>query len=180
MPQPCWLDWTDMSAAKLLGDVRASGIEVTVDGEFLSLKAANEPSPEVLQNLREHKSALIHLLRSEASGWSSDDWREYFEERAAISEFDHGFTRTIAETNAFELCVQEWLRQNPISSAPGVCNQCLQPKGLIQPYFTGGDVHNPAHVWLHPNCANRWHEARRDSAIASLEALGLRAINAAS
>jgi len=162
-----------MSAAKLLEDVRASGIEVTVDGEFLSLKAANEPSPEVLETLREHKSALLHLLRSEACGWSADDWRDYFEERAAISEFDHGFTRTIAETNAFDLCVQEWLRQNPISSAPGICNQCLQPRGLIQPYFTGGDVHIPSHVWLHPNCTNQWQKARRDLATTTLNALGL-------
>jgi hypothetical protein len=114
------------------------------------------------------------LLRQGEISWSGDDWRGFFEERAAISEFDHGLSRADAEKNAFNHCVHEWLRQNPISSASGMCHQCLQPKGLIQPYFTGGDVHNPAHVWLHPNCANRWHEARRGSAIASLEALGLK------
>ena len=179
MPQPSWLDWTDMSAAKLLEDVRASGIEVTVDGEFLLLKAANEPSPEVLKTLREHKSALLHLLQSEKSGWSANEWRDYFEERAAISEFDHGFPRINAEKNAFDLCVQEWLRQHTTTSAQGVCNQCLQPKGLMQLCITGGDVHTPAHVWLHPNCAGQWHEARRDSAIASLKAIGLRATTAA-
>ena len=169
-----------MTAAKLLEGVRASGIEITVDGGFLSLKAANEPSPEMLETLREHKSALLQLLRSEACGWSADDWRDYFEERAAISEFDHGLRRTIAETNAFDLCVQEWLRQNPISSAPVICQQCLQPTGSIKPYFTGRDVHIPAYVWLHPNCTNQWHGVRRDSAIASLKALGLRGTNAAS
>jgi len=169
-----------MSAAEVLNELRAAGIEVAANGDNLALRAAQEPSPEVLEQLRQHKAAILQLLRIPESSWSADAWQDYFDERAAISEFDHGLNRVDSENNAFSHCVQEWSRQHPISSAPGVCHQCLQPKGLIQPYFTGGDVHNPAHVWLHPNCANRWHEARRDSAIASLEALGLRAINAAS
>lgn len=168
-----------MSAAKLLEDVRASGIEVTLDGEFLSLKAANEPSPEVLKTLREHKSALLHLLQSEKSGWSVNEWREYFEERAAISEFDHGLPRTNAEINAFDLCVQEWLRQHTTTSAQGVCNQCQQRDGLALPYLTGENIRNTPNVWLHHECADQWHEARRDSAIASLKAIGLRATTAA-
>lgn len=109
-----------MNVAKLLNDIRASGIEVTADGEFLSLKAANEPSSKLLQTLKEHKPALLHFLRSETSGWSANEWRDYFAERAAISEFDHGLPRTNAEQNAFDLCVQEWLRQNPIHLAPGL------------------------------------------------------------
>jgi hypothetical protein len=169
-----------MSAAEVLKELRAAGVEVAANGDNLSLRADQEPSPEVLEKLRQYKPAILRLLKTLESKWSIDEWHDYFAERAAISEFDHGLTRVDAEKNAFSHCVQELLRQNPISSAPGVCHQCLQPKGLIQPYFTGGDVHNPAHVWLHPNCAVRWHEARRDSAIASLEALGLRAINAVS
>lgn len=172
MPQSCWLDWADMSAAKLLEDVRASGIEVTVDGEFLSLKAANEPSAEVLQTLREHKSALLQLLRSEACGWSADDWRDYFEERAAISEFDHGLPRTNAEINAFDLCVQEWLRQNPVASVPGVCNECRK-RGLVQHCITDSAPHDPANIWLHQECADQWQKARRDLATTTLNALGL-------
>lgn len=169
-----------MSAAEALSQAHAAGIRVWIDGDQLALEASAPPSAEVLNLLASHKTDILTLLRPGLDGWSGEDWREYFEERAAISEFDHGLSRADAEKNAFSHCVQEWSRQNPISSAPGVCHQCLQPKGFIQPYFTGGDVHNPAHVWLHPNCANRWHEARRDSAIASLEALGLRAINAVS
>lgn len=161
-----------MSAAKLLEDVRASGIEVTVDGEFLSLKAANEPSAEVLQTLREHKSALLQLLRSEACGWSADDWRDYFEERAAISEFDHGLPRTNAEINAFDLCVQEWLRQNPVASVPGVCNECRK-RGLVQHCITDSAPHDPANIWLHQECADQWQKARRDLATTTLNALGL-------
>ena len=169
-----------MNTVELLNELRAAGIEVAANGDNLALRAAQEPSPDVLEKLRRHKPAILLLLRTHESRWSADEWHDYFAERAAISEFDHGLSRADAEKNAFNHCVHEWLRQNPISSAPGICHQCLQPKGLIQPYFTGGDVHNPAHVWLHPNCANRWHEARRGSAIASLEALGLRAKNAVS
>jgi len=162
-----------MNVTKLLNDIRASGIEVTADGEFLSLRAANEPSPEILQSLREYKTALLHLLRSEKSGWSADEWGDYFAERAAISEFDHGLSRTNAETNAFDLCVQEWLRQHPISSATGICDQCHQPTGLTQPYFKVCGIHNPANGWLHQQCAVQWHQARRDLAAAALNTLGV-------
>lgn len=163
-----------MNVAKLLNDIRTSGIEVTADGEFLSLKAANEPTSKLLQTLKEHKPALLQFLRSETSGWSANEWRDYFAERAAISEFDHGLSRTNAEKNAFDLCVQEWLRQNPIYSAPGLCNQCQQPTGLIQPYFTVSSIHHPASVWFHQQCMVQWHEARRDLATTALNALGLR------
>lgn len=163
-----------MSAAEVLNELRAAGIEVAANGDNLALRADQEPSPEVLEKLRQYKPAILRLLKTLESKWSIDEWHDYFAERAAISEFDHGLTRIDAEKNAFNHCVHEWFKQKPISSAPGICDQCLQPKGLIQPYFTGGYVHNPAHVWLHPNCADWWHKARRDSAIAGLEALGLK------
>jgi hypothetical protein len=169
-----------MSAVEALKQARAVGVRLSVDGGELALEAAAPPPPEVLQLLTRYKSAIMILLRQGEISWSGDDWRGFFEERAAISEFDHGLSRADAEKNAFNHCIHEWLRQNPISSAPGICHQCLQQKGLIQAYFTGGDVHIPLHVWLHSNCANEWHDTRRDSAIASLEALGLRATNAVS
>lgn len=171
MPQPSWLDWTDMSAAKLLEDVRASGIEVTVDGEFVSLKAANEPSPEVLKTLREHKIALLNLLRLETSGWSADDWREYFLERAAISEFDHGLSRTDADKNAYDLCVQEWLRQYPISATPGLCSHYLQSSGLLPSLDGEQDLSD---TWLHQSCSETWHQSRRDEAMVALQHLGIK------
>ncbi len=163
-----------MSAAEVLKELRAAGIEVAANGDNLALRADQEPSPEILEKLRQYKPAILRLLKTLESKWSIDEWHDYFAERAAISEFDHGLTRIDAEKNAFNHCVHEWLQQKPISSAPGTCHQCLQPNGVIQPYFLGGDAHTPSHVWLHPNCANQWHEARRVSAIASLEALGLK------
>jgi hypothetical protein len=173
MPQPRRLEWADMNTAKLLETVRASGIEVTVNGEFLSLKAANKPSPEVLETLREHKNDLLHLLRSETSGWSADDWRDYFEERSAISEFDHGLSRTDADKNAYDLCVQEWLRQYPISSTPGLCSHCLQSSGLL-PSPTGESAQDLANTWLHKSCSETWHQSRRDEATVALQRLGIK------
>jgi hypothetical protein len=45
--------------------------------------------------------------------WSGEDWRAFFDERAAIAEFDGGLPREQAEARAFTYCVAEWLNRNP-------------------------------------------------------------------
>jgi hypothetical protein len=40
------------------------------------------------------------MLRSGRDGWLAEDWRLFFEERAAIAEFDGGLPRTEANAQA--------------------------------------------------------------------------------
>ena len=66
------------------------------------------------------------MLRPGRDGWSAEDWRLFFEERAAIAEFDGGLSRTEAEAQALACCIVEWLNRNPTPSAPGRCVWCDQ------------------------------------------------------
>lgn len=45
-------------------------------------------------------------------------WRTFFEERAAIREYDGGLFRPDAETGALQDVIAHWLARNPLS--PGV------------------------------------------------------------
>lgn len=45
--------------------------------------------------------------------WNATDWQALFDERAAISEYDGGMTRALAEVGAYGACVAEYQRQNP-------------------------------------------------------------------
>lgn len=40
--------------------------------------------------------------------WDAEDWLAFYEERAAIAEFDGGLSRADAEALAYKACVQEW------------------------------------------------------------------------
>jgi hypothetical protein len=108
-----------MSAAEALNAARALGVEVAVDGNDLLLKAASEPPGVVLEGLLRHKAEIVATLRRGRDGWSGDDWRLFFEERAAIAEFDGGLPRSEAEAQAFEWCVVEWVNRGPTPSLTG-------------------------------------------------------------
>ena len=57
-------------------------------------------------------------------GWSGEDWRAFFDERAGIAEFSGGVSRKEAEAHAFACCVVEWLNRHPAPSPPGRCAWC--------------------------------------------------------
>jgi hypothetical protein len=115
-----------MSAAAALKAARDAGIELGIDGDDLLLEAVSEPPTATIEDLSRHKAEIIELLRPNKDSWSAEDWRLYFEERAAIAESDGGLPRAKAEAQAFECCVDEWLNRNPTPSAPGHCAWCGQ------------------------------------------------------
>jgi hypothetical protein len=55
----------------------------------------------VLELLSSHKADILRLLGPANDGWSPEDWRVFFKERAAILEFDGGLPRAEAEARAF-------------------------------------------------------------------------------
>ncbi len=162
-----------MSAVEALKQARSSGVRVGIDGDFLDLEASAPPPAEVLDLLARHKPDIVILLRLGSDGWSGEDWREFFEERAGVAEFDAGLQRDQAEAEAFFCCVGEWLRRNPVRSPPGRCEQCGGADGLLLPYLSGYLAKDPGHTWLHDACSHVWHRARRETAIAALMDLGL-------
>ena len=117
-----------MSAAEALQAARDAGIGLHVDGGDLVLEASAPPPAAVLDLLSRHKADVIALLRRRWNGWSAEDWRAFFDERAGIAEFDGGLPRSEAEARAFACCVAEWLNRNPVRSPPGRCLGCGGPE----------------------------------------------------
>ena len=162
-----------MSAAEALTLARAAGIRVGIDCGDLVLDASAQPSAEVLDLLARHKAGILTLLRPGSDGWSGEDWREFFEERAGIAEFDGGLPRDQAEARAFSCCVGEWLHRNPARTPSGRCDLCGQSKGVLLPYLTGYAVKDPGHTWLHQECSPAWHQAHRAKAVSALVSMGI-------
>ena len=161
-----------MSAVEALRAARTAGIEVEVDGNSLVLEAASEPPAVVLGSLSRHKAEIIAILRPDRDGWSAEDWRAYFEERAGIAEFNEALPRAKAETQALERCIVEWLNRNPTPSAAGRCLWCGQPEShgaVVVPYGTQPGTH----AWLHTECWPAWQEFRRSHAQQALMRMGV-------
>ncbi len=109
-----------------------------------------------------------------APAWDAADWREYFEERAAVGEFDHGLTRREADARALECCVARWLADNPppANEPENRCAHCVKPLADADalPVLNGAG----GHVWMHGRCHAPWMKRRRFDAEAALAALGVK------
>jgi hypothetical protein len=161
-----------MSATEALKAARDAGITVGIDGDDLTLEAAAAPPPAVLDLLARHKLGIVALLRDGEDGWSVEDWRAFFDERAGIAEFDGGMSREEAEACAFNCCVAEWLNLHPALSAAVECAWCgaaETPDAQVLPYGTSPRIH----TWLHAECWSSWYDWRREGAIAALAAMGI-------
>ena len=97
-----------MSGVEALKAARAAGVELSLDGDDLALKAASAPPAAMLDALSRHKAEIVALLRPTEDGWSAEDCQVLFEERAAILEFDGGLLRTEAEAQALAWYVAEF------------------------------------------------------------------------
>ena len=137
------------------------------------MEASAPPPAEVLDLLARHKTGIVTLLRPGNDGWSGEDWREFFDERAGIAEFDGGLPRDQAEARAFSCCVGEWLHRNPVRSPSGRCDLCGQSKGMLLLYLTGYSVEDPGHTWLHQECSPAWHQAHRAKTVSALVSMGV-------
>jgi hypothetical protein len=161
-----------MSAAQALSAARAVGIHLEVDGDDLLLEASAPPPTAILDGLSQHKAEIVAVLRPGRDGWSAEDWRSFFEERAAIAEFDGGLSRTEAEAQALACCIIEWLNRNPTPSVPGRCAWCGQAESndaVVLPY----GVQPGTHIWLHAECWPAWQDTRRSQARGALARMGI-------
>ena len=156
-----------MSAVQAVKLARAVGVRIGIDGDALTLDADAAPPSAVLDLLAHHKPQVIALLRPGGDGWSGEDWRVFFDERAGIAEFDGGLPCDQAEARAFACCIAEWLNRNPARSPPGRCHGCGDAEhgyDLLLPFGT----EPTGHASLHSRCWPAWHASRTAEAIAAL------------
>jgi hypothetical protein len=163
-----------MTAAHALQSARAVGIRVRIDGGDLELQAPAQPPQEVLELLSLHKADILKLLRPNNDGWSPEDWQVFFDEHAAILEFDGRVPRAEAELRAFAYCLTEWINRNPTPSPPGWCQACGGGERHCDPLLPLG-TDTTGHAWVHRACLPEWYGARDARAIAALNSMGIRA-----
>ena len=92
------------AAPDLLTLAREHGVDLYVEGGAIRLRAESEPSAALVEQLREHKTALLKLLSQETppplSATDQDAITEAMEERASIMEIDGHQDRAEAEQAA--------------------------------------------------------------------------------
>ncbi|MCC6982496.1 MAG: hypothetical protein IT535_04430 [Bauldia sp.] len=184
-----------MNGVEALALAEQAGVSVEVRGESLVLRARHRPSADVLNSLRSSKAGLIEVLSRprlvssagviDISAMPADratghrpncatDWLAFFDERAAIAEFDGGLSRRKAEAEAYEWCVVEWMNQHhPAGASDDRCLWCGDtgwPGKAIVPFGAQAN----AIVWLHPRCWESWQRSRRALAEAELGLMGVR------
>ena len=91
-----------MTPLEILRAARLHGVDVLLAHDNLRLVARMEPPRWVMDALRQHKAAIIALLRPDHHGWTEEDRLVAIEERAAILEYEHGLERAEAEARARE------------------------------------------------------------------------------
>ena len=93
------------TAAALLVDLIGRGIELRAEGERLRFRPVTAMTPELAERVKAHKAELLDLLNpASMPDIQPDDlpetWRELYEERAAIREYDGEQSREHAEAEA--------------------------------------------------------------------------------
>jgi hypothetical protein len=99
-----------MSVAKALKAAVDVGIRLRVDGDDLELSAPSQPPFQVIALLSRNKAEIVRVLREALE--EREDWQAFFNERAAIAEYEGLMPRRMAEANAFARCIVEWVRRN--------------------------------------------------------------------
>ena len=179
------------TALELLSNLSLRGGCAWALGDCLRVRAPKGAvPPDLLENLRRHKMEVLAVLRplnaqvethphnpsgaSESHDWDATDWRAFYEERAAIVEYEGGLERVEAERLAFEWTLVHWLYSHPpTSSSPDVCVGCGKALIIVgkdgMPLLTG----RGGHVWIHHKCFQRYMEIRRGEALKALAEGGL-------
>jgi hypothetical protein len=161
-----------VSAFQALKAARDAGVRIGIDGDALTLDAEAVPPAAVLEHLSRYKAQVIALLRPGGAGWSGEDWRAFFDERAGIAEFDGGIPREQAEAHAHACCVAEWPNRNPVCSPPGRCLGCGGSEHAHDRLLPFG-TEQTGHAWLRSRCWEAWHASRKAEAVAALPTFGI-------
>lgn len=98
-----------MNTAVLLDELKSRGVAISVDGGNLRLRGVEGSWDDLRCRLRAAKAELISVLQPQ---WDAEDWDHFFNERAAIAEYDGGLSRPDAERLAHFHCHVERSNRN--------------------------------------------------------------------
>jgi hypothetical protein len=144
-----------MSARTLLRHLRAQGVSLAVDGADIVFDGPVEVlTDDLVTRLRAVKAELLAALGPPppVAAWKAEGWQAYFDECAAVREYDSGQSRAEAEAGAFEDTIDQWLAchpAEPTSDAKGCvhCGGPERPWDALLPISTPGGG-----GWMHDRC----------------------------
>ncbi len=108
------------------------------------------------------------------SDLTADDWRDFYQERAAIMEYDGEISREEAERLALDWCIMTWMAANPpCGLSKELCSACGESIGRVGedsiPLLAGRE----SHAWVHHTCVDEWRRQRRRLAVSALAKMGV-------
>jgi hypothetical protein len=171
-----------MNTARLLETARAAGLSLEVADGNLVVEADDDPSPELINELRQHKAELIAVLLRVAlptpavgnrEGYQSDAawWRDLYATRTG--HWFHGERRWHeAEGLAWSELQDRWNRAHGERVSSEICSGCRRPIGMeaALDLVDGNRVHDRVEHDCLTHHGARWHAA----ATRALIAMGLR------
>ena len=116
---------------------------------------------------------LERFLEGNPGPWDETCWLAFYEERAAIAEFDGGLSKDEAENRAFQCCIIEWQNRNYVQSSPERCLECGEGEKPSKPLVAYG-TESSGHAWLHHHCKGAWQSKREAQAAKYLTSIGIR------
>jgi len=165
-----------MTPAQMIANAKTDGVTVFLASRgAVRVRGPRAALAKWQPLLRLHKPALAALLQApetKRAAWVAEDWLGYFDERAAVAEFDGAIPRRHAGAQAYRCCVAEWLCRNPVTSEPGQCAWCGRGVADHLPLLPYGDADH-GHAWLHGECWPAWYARRRKEAVEALAGYGI-------
>ena len=163
---------TTAAIDSLLARLGTVGGRIVLVENRLKVRAPAPLPNDLVAGLRAAKVEIMARLKETRAVWAPEDWRAFFDERAAIAEHNAGLSRAAAEAQAYESCVVTWLNQNPMpASGPDRCSHCGEPMVETDalPFLNGAG----GHVWMHGRCHGAWMARRWQEAVQALAAMGV-------
>jgi hypothetical protein len=126
-----------MSSRTIIERAAASGVQLTLSSSGrISVKGRQSDIDLWLPEISQNKNAVLKSLRAVDGRWSAEDWQAFFDERAAIAEFDGGLPRAKAEMSAYDQCVTKYMALNPPADLGGNnCRPGHEHDGLTTAHF---------------------------------------------
>jgi hypothetical protein len=107
-------DLEGMDPERLLAEAAVAGLTIQAEGERLVVRGPRDAEQDLVQALLRRKAALLPLRT-----FAGPEEREYFEERAAIAEYDGGLSRPQAELQAWQEVRALWRKDHAPSDDAG-------------------------------------------------------------
>ncbi len=124
----------DRSVERTIGTNGTNGTEVATQQGAHASRAEADARPVVeSEKSANERPAVLHPA---SAPQTLQDWRDFYEERAALAEYEAGLSRQDAEKQALSCCVAAWLNANPDIVDNIDCPQCgvsLDFDAIIQP-----------------------------------------------